>query len=468
MKKTTLALAGLLLVASSVVGCTPKDNTIYVGNTAASTGAFASVGVPFNIGLNAALEAYNQGGGFGKEGRKVALKHYDDEFDAAKGLAYTEKLVEEDKVFALVGHFGTPTVGATVDYIKETGVPMVYAATGVDALYNETAEGNAKAVMPVQPIYKTEGRVLLARALATTEGNLGLGGQKVGVISYNDEAGIGMLSGIKRQAEILGLGSDAIKYVETSGDNHASAVAAIKEAECDVVIVAANQAPFEAIMGYFKTGGLDNVKVITSYVSANAALAGRLIQNEVVTATREVYTTAWLDITSATYVYAPSAENTVGTGLWDAYKAYDDTLGVPTFYDNGVTGFSEDYWQAAEDIFGYCAAREDLAATAFAYSFDSYALAGYIAGHMFTEGLERVDEAGQELTRENYIAAMETESYDMPMGGAIHLQNGNRVGISDLALNKFGSNAYTGAAELQPFSAITKLDDVVAGIPSKE
>lgn len=447
-------------------GIDKENKKIYIGNTAATTGAFAAVGGPFNIGLNAALAAYNNKGGFGDEGYKVELKHYDDGFDAAQGLTYTKKLVEEDKVFALVGHFGTPTVSATVDYIVGKEVPMVYAATGVDALYNETAEGGEKAVMPVQPIYKTEGRVLLARALATTEGNLGLGGKKVGVISTSDEAGMGMLSGIKREAEILGLGANDIKYVETnaaSGTNHVTAVTTLMASQCDVVIIAANQTPFAEIMNCFKSTGYDNVKVITSYVSANATLAGQMIADQVVTTTREVYTTAWLDITSATYVYKPEETNVYGTALWNGYKALVAET-APTFYDNGVPGFSEEYWKAAEEIFTYCCLDSSLASTAFLMSFDSYALAGYIAGTMFVDGLRRVDEANVELTWANFIEAMEKESFDMPMGGAIHLQNGNRVGISDLALNKYGVNAFTGAGELQPFSPITTLDDVVKGI----
>jgi ABC-type branched-subunit amino acid transport system substrate-binding protein len=172
------------------------DTEILIGNTAATTGAFATVGEPFNVGLNVALKMYNDMGGFG--GKKVRLVHYDDEFDGAKGLQYTKTLVEQDKVFSLVGHFGTNTVAATVDYIKEQGVPMVYAATGINDLYQEGAEGYNKSVMPVQPIFKTEGRVLLARAMASTEGNYGLGGKKIGVIYTSDDAGKGMLEFLPR------------------------------------------------------------------------------------------------------------------------------------------------------------------------------------------------------------------------------------------------------------------------------
>ena len=44
------------------------DTTILVGNTAATTGAFATVGIPFNAGMEAAFKAYNDAGGFDGRG----------------------------------------------------------------------------------------------------------------------------------------------------------------------------------------------------------------------------------------------------------------------------------------------------------------------------------------------------------------------------------------------------------------
>ena len=175
MKKINLfvltAVSAILLAACepAVVPVKQYDGTevqgisateILVGNTAATTGSYAVVGVPFNYAIEAVFEEYNEAGGF--EGKNIVLQHYDDYFDGAVGKVLTEKLVETDEVFALVGHFGTNTVGATVDYIKEIGIPMVYAATGISDLYQEEAEGYNKAV-PVQPIYDSVVSYLLSR-----------------------------------------------------------------------------------------------------------------------------------------------------------------------------------------------------------------------------------------------------------------------------------------------------------------
>ena len=62
-----------------------EGNVIYVGNTAGTTGALASIGVPFNLGIQAAFAEYNKSGGF--NGKTVELKHYDDKGNDNDGNA---------------------------------------------------------------------------------------------------------------------------------------------------------------------------------------------------------------------------------------------------------------------------------------------------------------------------------------------------------------------------------------------
>ena len=396
------------------------EDTIYIGNTAATSGAFAVVGEPFNAGLNAALKAYNDAGGF--NGKKVVLLHYDDGFDAANGLTYTKTLVEDDKVFAIVGHFGTNTVGATLDYLKGVGIPMTYAATGISDLYQEGATGKDACIFPVQPIYNAEGRVLLARAIAKEEGGVGLGGTKIGVIATTDDAGNGILAGIKRQAEE---GDFDIVYqeVDPSATEYTAALTILKNENCDVVIAAMNQAPFQTVMVSMRD--IDyNAKVITSYVSASAAFLSPLVENGAITADRPVYSTAWLDVSTE--------------------QGYADLMEFAT---------GQLAWEAENDI-----AQENT------YSVNSYAMAGWVAGKLFTFGLEKVAESGQELTWENYIAALESAPFHVPMGGEINYANGDRLGITALSLNTISLevNPETGLCDLIAASPIMSLDEVWA------
>ena len=59
------------------------DDKIVVGNSAATSGNYAPVGVPFNAGIEAYFKMINEAGGV--NGRKIEFVHQDDEFDPVKG-----------------------------------------------------------------------------------------------------------------------------------------------------------------------------------------------------------------------------------------------------------------------------------------------------------------------------------------------------------------------------------------------
>ena len=108
------------------------DTTVLIANSAATSGSYAPVGVPFNAGIQAYLDMVNAEGGI--DGRTIEFLHTDDEFDPVKGKAALHNFVEDDKVFAIVGHFGTPVVGATIEDLKSYGIPAVYFVTGISGL----------------------------------------------------------------------------------------------------------------------------------------------------------------------------------------------------------------------------------------------------------------------------------------------------------------------------------------------
>ncbi|TNF09379.1 MAG: hypothetical protein EP317_00915 [Bacillota bacterium] len=394
MKKVFLLI--VLLAAVFTIAACQNDDTIIVqgvtdteilvGNTAATSGAFAGVGIPFNNGLQAYFEYINEQGGI--NGRMIRFVTYDDGFDATQGLTYTKKLVEEDKVFALVGHFGTPTVGATVDYIQDIGVPMVYAATGINALYFEESPLNP--VMAVQPIYKTDGRIMTARALNEalfgTNFDAKLGAtDKVGVLHTTTDDGMSLKAGIETEAEFSGVASNFIYKSFAAADTAAldAAVLQLKDAGVKAVIVASNQAPFKAAVRSLQTNAL-HVPTFTSYVNADATSIDTTIDYSF-----DIYANAWVDI----------AKNAYGDlGEFNAIMA---------------------------------AAEVDVSVGI------AYAIAGYIAAKVFVEGIERVGE--DELTWKSYIEAMEEGPIDIPMGGTVDFSEGKRWGIASMSLLKLAT-----------------------------
>ena len=463
MKNTLKLTIALVLVASMVlgmVGCFGEQNApvtasqgidtenhvITVGNTAATSGAFAGVGVPFNY----AQEAYfwyftTQTDGYADaEGNKytIEFKHYDDGFDGPTGNTYTKKLVEEDKVFALVGHFGSNTVSATVDYLEEMEIPMVYGVCGVSDLYNTEAN-----IMTVQPIYDTEGQSMVATAFAPVEAG-GLGATKLGVISTTDEAGKGMLNGIRIELDKLGKTAE-FQAADAKAESYAAEVTALKNAGCDVVIIAANQAPFVNIANAFVAASYENVKIITSYVSANYATMGGLVGSTAISATREVYAGAWLVTGSA-----PDPE----FKGWNDFVEYTKVM---TLYakHKGETLLTVDDATYGAYIDLYFGNEEWAADGVSAYFLNSYAMAGYVSANVFCQGLTRMN--GKTLTWDAFIAAMESAPVNVPMGLSVNYANGQRVGIDSLAVNKY-SLANFGVGEV--YRNITDLATLEAAI----
>lgn len=395
-KGMTLAATGLVALVACGPTPTPTDGvaqgvtdtTILVGNAATTGGPYAAVGIPFNAGLKASLHNFNEKGGH--QGRKVKFVNYNDNFSATEGLAATKRLVETDKVFALVGHFGTPTVGATVDYIKEEGIPMVYAATGINALYAEKDPGNP--VLPIQPIYRTEGQLITARILAHQD--LFGTATKIGIAVSNDDAGESIYTGVKETLDKLGVAAGNRVYVQlnAAAASYSNQALQLKNEAVDVVIAATNQAPFTKLLTALEEQAVE-VPVITSYVSAATAN----IPESVLSEKRRVFTNAWVDLYSEDgkadqLVYADVLEKA------HAAKAIDDTE------------------------YGY-ATNAALA---------SYALAGYVAAETFIAGLNNL--GTETISWENYIKALEKGPIDIPLTPGVNFAEGNRLGIDSLLL----------------------------------
>ncbi len=387
MKKAISIILVLTLVLTTLVGCTSKEtvsqgvteDTIKVGNTAATSGALAAVGVPFNAGIEAYFKKVNDEGGI--DGRKIEFVHYDDEFDPIKAKAFTEQLINDDKVFAIVGHFGTPTIGATLDILKESGIPTVYFAAGIASLYNEDATSVEKGqgLFPVQPIYVTEGRLIVARAVEEH------GAKKIGVIYTNDDAGKDLLAGVENQVGKLGGEYTVVKeQVNPGATDVSSAVLKMKNEDVDVIVAASIQATLPTIVKGLISQGV-NKPVFTTYSNADATTIGNFAADYASSSNKfPIYSNAWVDLSDEEEVNA---------------------------FVQGMTDFGQ----------------PDYAANAFA-------MAGWIAGHFMSEGLKRVE--GKPLNWENFMKAMESSEFKIPMGGTINYADGNRLGTQSMSLLK--------------------------------
>lgn len=372
-----------------VVQGVTKD-TVVVGNTASVTGAYNSIGIPFKQMIEAVFDEYNRGGLTVEghkgliNGRKVEFISIDDKSTADGGIAGYEQLVEDKEIFALVGHFGTWTVAPTVDRIRELGIPMLHAATGTNQLYFENTVGNP--VMAIQPIYKTDGRVMTARAVASKLYGAGknealANGSTIFVAYSNDDAGKSILAGVEAQIEAFAdKGFKVVKEIISADE---AATAAGKAEGADVIIVAANQAPFKKFVSDLHDSGKNTkAPIFTSYVNADAS-------------------------------HIKKSENGVGDIYMNGW--YDSVEAEYTEYNRIID-----------------ASTKLTAAEKAELKNSTHAKSGYIAATTFLIGLKRV--GTEKLTWASYIAAMESKEIDLLLAGGVDYRNGQRIGTDTMSL----------------------------------
>lgn len=461
-KRFGFLLVALLLVLGisvTLVGCKPKEevaqgiteDSIIIGNTAATTGLFAGVGVPFNLAMEVVFDQYNATRAEGE--RKIVFKHYDDKFVGETGLSYTRKLVEEDKVFALVGHFGTNTVEATMDYLLESGIPMVYGVTGVNSLYFAKEKGNN--ILSVQPIYRTEGQILVARALseslfgANQDAKLDPAA-KIVVLYSNDDAGNSIKLGIEDEVKAKKIGGRTI-YLPFESATAASVVTTALSHNPGVILLASNQDPATAAATALRQNN-SAIPVLTSYVNSATVFtpARELVDSGTKNDKNEpimnpldlpynIYANAWVDIVDSA-APAPTAEQVGGDGTLVGF-AYPLTF---------LPGFTAEYWEFVKLMND--STRESGETSAKSLWANPYAMAGYVSAKTFVTILERVKNF-DELSWKSFISLAESAPISLPLAGTIDWTGGKRHGLAELALTKLTYVPTVSFVKVSPIAA---------------
>ncbi len=125
------AFAGAPLT-SSVSDPGVNADAIVFGEPAPFTGPASTLGLQMRLGLLTAFAEANRHGGV--NGRQLKLVSYDDGYEPERSVVMTRRLIDEDKVFALIGPVGTPTSAATEPMAAKSGVPFIGALTGAEFL----------------------------------------------------------------------------------------------------------------------------------------------------------------------------------------------------------------------------------------------------------------------------------------------------------------------------------------------
>jgi len=103
---------------------------IVVGTHQDLSGPIKGWGVPVSNGMKMAVEEINAAGGV--QGRKIKLIVEDSGYDPKKAVLASQKMVERDKIFAMIGPMGSPTVLAAQDILFDAGVLQLFPLTAAE------------------------------------------------------------------------------------------------------------------------------------------------------------------------------------------------------------------------------------------------------------------------------------------------------------------------------------------------
>jgi branched-chain amino acid transport system substrate-binding protein len=135
MKTLRHAAAAALLAAATHAGAAPKE-PLRVGALLAVTGPASFLGAPEARTLEMLVQELNAQGGV--DGRKIELLVKDTGGDPAKAVSFAKQLMEEDRVFAIIG---PATSGETlaIKPIVEEGRTLLLSCAAAEVIVNPIA-----------------------------------------------------------------------------------------------------------------------------------------------------------------------------------------------------------------------------------------------------------------------------------------------------------------------------------------
>jgi len=178
---------------------------IKLGMSNAQTGRLGFLGTAVKQGCMAYLSRANKEGGV--SGRRLVLVDYDDRYETIEAVSNTERLIDRDRVFALLNFLGTPTCRSIMPMLNEAHIVLLGPISGAVFLRQ-----------PMQPLifntrasYEEEAEVLVAHLVSD------LGCKRIALFrqddSYGDAGRLAVVGALRRRGlQLVGEGD----YVRNS------------------------------------------------------------------------------------------------------------------------------------------------------------------------------------------------------------------------------------------------------------
>jgi branched-chain amino acid transport system substrate-binding protein len=228
MKYRLLALAAILAAGTSAALAQSQGvskTEIALGSIQDLSGPIAGFGKQVRLGMMLRVDEANEQGGV--NGRKLVLKVEDSAYDPKKAVLAAQKLVNQDKIFAMIAHIGTAQNLAAMPVQFEKNVVNFFPVTAAREMY--------------EPFHKLKyafaatyfDQIRLAAPQLVKEKNA----KKVCTMYQDDEFGLEVMRGAEAGLKTINVELAEKTSYKRGATDFSSQTAKMKAAGCDFVIL---------------------------------------------------------------------------------------------------------------------------------------------------------------------------------------------------------------------------------------
>jgi branched-chain amino acid transport system substrate-binding protein len=231
-----LAGVGLILAAPMALAQTKTtnqgitDTEIVVGTHQDLSGPIKGWGVSVANGMKMATDEINAAGGI--QGRKIRLIVEDSGYDPKRAVLDTQKLIEKDQVFSMVGAMGSPTVLAAQDLVLDAGVTQLFPLTAAEFTYKfDPSKPQERLKFNNLPPYVDSTRAGLKYMIQARHA------KKPCIMHQDDEYGKNVLDGFNAQLAAMKIEPGTVTTYKRGASDFSAQVARMKADGCDLVVL---------------------------------------------------------------------------------------------------------------------------------------------------------------------------------------------------------------------------------------
>ena len=227
--KTTAALA-VLALSAGLAGAQNANqgvskNEIVLGSIQDLSGPIAGFGKQVRLGMMLRVDELNEQGGI--NGRKIKLIVEDSAYDPKKAVLGAQKLVNQDKIFAMVGHIGTAQNMAAMPVQFEKNVINWFPVTAAREMY----EPFHRLKYSFAATYYEQMRSVVPKLVKEK------GAKKVCTMYQDDEFGLEVMRGAEAGLKAIGMELAEKTTYKRGATDFCSQVAKLKSSGCDMVVL---------------------------------------------------------------------------------------------------------------------------------------------------------------------------------------------------------------------------------------